>query len=207
MWLGQKESFESSHYFIISQHSIFPKEFNVIPIVSIVRNIRIVENNVIENRPGIDHRRQGYRIATGKNQMMFMGFLGGPERKDSWRTKQAGAHTPWSSHRPEGALIRRCGERSDARGNPGEMIQDVDLIGLGKGIKKMVQPKIEIFPKRRNIKNSSAPKEDNLIAIVSRQEVPPSESPASSWMTSEGVADFIEKKYLRSDREGEVSLR
>jgi hypothetical protein len=85
-----------------------------------------------------------------------------------------------------------------------KLIQDVDLI-LSEGYKKDVQSKIEIFRKEKH-KELLCTKEDNLIAIVSDKKFRVG-VPCFSLDDIRGVADFIEKKYLQSEREGEVSLK
>ena len=80
----------------------------------------------------------------------------------------------------------------------------MDLI-ISVGYKKDVQDKIEIFRKEKH-KKLLCTKEDNLVGIVSDKKF---RVGVSCFFLDDvrGVADFIEKKYLQSEREGDVSLK
>jgi molybdopterin-guanine dinucleotide biosynthesis protein B len=132
------------------------------------------------------------------------GFEVDREGKDSWRHKQAGAHTVVISSSNKVALIRDVEKDQTLEEIREKLIQDVDLI-LSEGYKKDVQPKIEIFRKEKH-KKLLCTKKDNLIAIVSNKKFKVGVS-CFSLDDIKGVADFIEKKYLTSKREGEVSLK
>jgi len=85
----------------------------------------------------------------------------------------------------------------------GKMILDVDLI-LSEGYKKDVQPKIEIFRKEKH-KELLCAKEDHLVAIVSNQKFNVG-VPCFDLDDMEGLSNFVEKEFLKSKREREVSL-
>jgi len=85
-----------------------------------------------------------------------------------------------------------------------KLIQDVDLI-LSEGYKKDVQPKIEIFRKGKH-KDLLCTKEDHLVAIVSDQTFN-LDVPCFNLEDIKGITDFIERKFLKSEREREVSLK
>jgi molybdopterin-guanine dinucleotide biosynthesis protein B len=146
--------------------------------------------------------QRGYRVATVKHDVH--GFEVDREGKDSWRHKQAGAHTVVISSPKKVALIRDVEKDLTLEEIREKLIQDVDLI-LSEGYKKDVQPKIEIFRKEKH-KELLCTKEDNLIAIVSDKKF---KVGVSCFFLDDvkGVADFIEKKYLQSEREGEVSVK
>ena len=196
--LGQKESFEPSSLF---HYSNIPKEFNVIPIISIVGKSDSGKTTLIEKLVP-ELTRRGYRIATVKHDVH--GFEVDREGKDSWRHKQAGAHTVVISSPEKVALIRDVEKDLTLEEIRERLIQDVDLI-LSEGYKKDVQPKIEIFRKEKH-KELLCTKEDNLIAIVSDKKF---RVGVSCFFLDDirGVANFIEKKYLQSEREGEVLLK
>jgi molybdopterin-guanine dinucleotide biosynthesis protein B len=173
----------------------------MIPIVSIVGKSDSGKTTFIEKLlPELTRRR--YRIATVKHDVH--GFEVDREGKDSWRHKQAGAHTVVISSPKKAALIRDVEKDLTLEEIREKLIQDVDLI-LSEGYKKDVQPKIEIFRKAKH-KELLCTKEDNLIAIVSDKKFRVG-VPCFSLDDMRGVADFIEKKYLQSAREGEVSLK
>jgi molybdopterin-guanine dinucleotide biosynthesis protein B len=126
------------------------------------------------------------------------------EGKDSWRHKQAGAHTVVISSPQKLALIRDVEKDLTLDEIRGRWIQDVDLI-LSEGYKKDVQPKIEIFRKEKH-KKLLCTKRDNLIAIVSNQKFRVG-VPCFDLGDMNGLANFIEKEVLKSRKEKDISLK
>jgi molybdopterin-guanine dinucleotide biosynthesis protein B len=173
----------------------------MIPIVSIVGKSDSGKTTLIEKLVP-ELTRRGYRVATVKHDVH--GFEVDREGKDSWRHKQAGAHTVVISSPKKVALIRDVEKDLTLEEIREKLIQDVDLI-LSEGYKKDVQPKIEIFRTEKH-KELLCTEEDNLIAIVSDKKFRVG-VPCLFLDDIRGVADFIEKKYLQSEREGEVSLK
>ena len=173
----------------------------MIPIISIVGKSDSGKTTLIEKLVP-ELTRRGYRIATVKHDVH--GFEVDREGKDSWRHKQAGAHTVVISSPKKVALIRDVEKDLTLEEIRERLIQDVDLI-LSEGYKKDVQPKIEIFRKEKH-KELLCTKKDNLIAIVSDRKF---RVGVSCFFLDDirGVAEFIEKKYLQSKREGDVSLK
>jgi hypothetical protein len=84
------------------------------------------------------------------------------------------------------------------------LIQDVDLI-LSEGYKKDIQPKIEIFRKEKH-KKLLCTKKDNLVAIVSNQKFHVG-VPCFDLEDMKGLSNFVEKEFLKSKKEKEVSLK
>ena len=175
----------------------------MIPIVSIVGKSDSGKTTLIEKLvPEIT--RRGYRIATVKHDVH--GFEVDKEGKDSWRHKQAGAHTVVISSPNKVALIRDVEKDLTLEEIREKLVQDVDLI-LSEGYKKDVQPKIEIFRKEKH-KELLCTKEDNLVAIVSNKPFDIEGVPCFSLDDIKRLADFIEKRFLASkEGEGEVSLK
>jgi len=173
----------------------------MIPIISIVGKSDSGKTTFIEKLVP-ELTRRGYRIATVKHDVH--GFEVDREGKDSWRHKQAGAHTVVISSPKKVALIRDVEKDLTLEEIREKLIQDVDLI-LSEGYKKDVQPKIEIFRKEKH-KELLCTKEDNLVGIVSDKKF---RVGVSCFFLDDfrGVADFIEKKYLQSEREGDVSIK
>jgi molybdopterin-guanine dinucleotide biosynthesis protein B len=164
----------------------------MIPIISIVGKSDSGKTTLIEKLvPELTLR--GYRIATVKHDVH--GFEVDREGKDSWRHKQAGAHTVVIASPHKVALIRDVEKDLTLEEIREKLIQDVDLI-LSEGYKKDIQPKIEIFRKEKH-KELLCTKEDNLVAIVSDQKF---DIGVSCFFPEdiEGVADFIERKFLSS---------
>jgi len=173
----------------------------MIPIVSIVGTSDSGKTTFIEKLVP-ELTRRGYRIATVKHDVH--GFEVDREGKDSWRHKQAGAHTVVISSPHKVALIRDVDKDLTLAEIRERFIQEVDLL-LSEGFKKDVQPKIEIFRKEKH-KKLLCTKEDNLIAIVSDKRF---RVGVSCFFLDDirGVADFIEKKYLQPKKAREVSLK
>jgi len=173
----------------------------MIPIISIVGKSDSGKTTLIEKLVP-ELTRRGYRIATVKHDVH--GFEVDREGKDSWRHKQAGAHTVVIASPNKVALIRDVEKDWTLEEIREKLIQDVDLI-LSEGYKKDIHPKIEIFRKGKH-KELLCTKEDNLVAIVSDQKF---DIGASCFFPEdiEGIADFIERKFLSSKRGREVSLK
>ena len=173
----------------------------MIPIISIVGKSDSGKTTFIEKLlPELT--RRGYLIATVKHDVH--GFEVDREGKDSWRHKQAGAHTVVISSPNKVALIRDVKKDLSLEEIREKLIQEVDLI-LSEGYKKDVQPKIEIFRKEK-YEELLCTEKDNLVAIVSNKKFRV-DVPCFFLDDFKGVADFIEKKFLTSKREGGVSLK
>jgi len=173
----------------------------MIPIISIVGKSDSGKTTLIEKLlPEL--KRRGYRVATVKHDIHS--FEVDREGKDSWRHKQAGAHTVVISSPQRVALIRDVEKDLTLEELREKLIQDVDLI-LSEGYKKDVQPKIEVFRKEKH-KELLCTKEDHLVAIVSNQKFDIG-VPCFRLEDIKGLADFIEKQFLQSKKEGDVSLR
>ncbi|NWF94470.1 MAG: molybdopterin-guanine dinucleotide biosynthesis protein B [Syntrophaceae bacterium] len=173
----------------------------MIPIISIVGKSDSGKTTLIEKLvPELS--RRGYRVATVKHDIH--GFEVDREGKDSWRHKQAGAHTVVIASPNKVALIRDVERDLTLDEIREKLIQDVDLI-LSEGYKKDVQPKIEIFRKGKH-EELLCTKEDNLVAIVSDKEF---DVGVSCFFLDDvkGVADFIEKKFLRLKAEEGITLK
>jgi molybdopterin-guanine dinucleotide biosynthesis adapter protein len=172
----------------------------MIPIISIVGKSDSGKTTLIEKLVP-ELTRRGYRVATVKHDMH--GFEVDREGKDSWRHKQAGAHTVVISSPQKLALIRDVEKDLTLDEIRRKWIQDVDII-LSEGYKRDVQPKIEIFRKEKHKKLLCA-KKDNLIAIVSNQTFRVG-VPCFDLEDMKGLSNFIEKEVLKSKKEKEIFL-
>jgi molybdopterin-guanine dinucleotide biosynthesis protein B len=172
-----------------------------IPILSIVGKSDSGKTTLIEKLVP-ELTRRGYRIATVKHDIH--GFDVDREGKDSWRHKQAGAHSVVISSPTKAALIRDVERDMDLEEIREKLIRDVDLI-LSEGYKKDVQPKVEVFRKEKH-KKLLCTKKDNLVAIVSNQKFRVG-VPCFDLEDTKGLASFIEKEFLKSKKEKEISLR
>jgi molybdopterin-guanine dinucleotide biosynthesis protein B len=173
----------------------------MIPIISIVGKSDSGKTTLIEKLVP-ELTRRGYRVATVKHDMHE--FEVDREGKDSWRHKQAGAHTVVISSPKKIALIRDVERDLKLEEIRDKLIQDVDLI-LTEGYKKDVQPKIEVFREEKH-KELLCTKEDNLVGIVSNKTF---DIGVSCFFLDDmkGLADYIERRFLASERKGEISLQ
>ena len=173
----------------------------MIPIISIVGKSDSGKTTLLEKLVP-ELTRRGYRIATIKHDVH--GFEVDQEGKDSWRHKQAGAHTVVISSPNKIALIRDVERDLNLDEIRGKLIQDVDLI-LSEGYKKDVQSKVEVFRKEKH-KELLSTKEDNLVAIVSDQDFNVG-VPCFHLEDMKGLSNFIEKEFLKSKKEKGISLK
>jgi molybdopterin-guanine dinucleotide biosynthesis protein B len=173
----------------------------MIPIISIVGKSDSGKTTLIEKLVP-ELTRRGYRIATVKHDVH--GFEVDQEGKDSWRHKQAGAHTVVISSPNKIALIRDVERDLNLEEIREKLIQDVDLI-LSEGYKKDVQSKIEIFRKEKH-KELLSTKEDNLVAIVSNQDFNVG-VPCFHLEDMKGLSNFIEEEFLKSKKAKEISIK
>jgi len=173
----------------------------MIPILSIVGKSDSGKTTLIEKLVP-ELTRRGYRVATVKHDVH--GFEVDREGKDSWRHKQAGAHTVVISSPNKVALIRDVEKDLTLDEIREKLIQDVDLI-LSEGYKKDVQPKIEVFRKEKH-KELLCTQKDHLVAVTSNQKFD-IDVPCFDLEDMEGLADFIEKKFLISTSHLEISLK
>jgi len=173
----------------------------MIPIISIVGKSDSGKTTLIEKLVP-ELTRRGYRIATVKHDVH--GFEVDREGKDSWRHKKAGAHTVVISSPNKVALIRDVEKDLTLDEIREKLIQEVHLI-LSEGYKKDVQSKIEIFRKEKHQELLCA-KEDNLIAVVSDQPFSVG-VPCFDLEDMKGLANFIEKEFLKSRKGKEISLK
>jgi molybdopterin-guanine dinucleotide biosynthesis protein B len=173
----------------------------MIPIISIVGKSDSGKTTLIEKLlPELIHR--GYRVATVKHDTH--GFEVDREGKDSWRHKKAGAQTVIISSPNKVALIQDVEKDLTLEEIREKLIQGVDLI-LSEGYKKDIQPKIEVFRKEKH-KELLCTKEDNLITIVSNQKFNIGVH-CFGLEDMKGLADFIEKKFLKSKGEEGITLK
>ena len=173
----------------------------MIPILSIVGKSDSGKTTLIEKLVP-ELTRRGYRVATVKHDIH--GFEVDREGKDSWRHKQAGAHSVVISSPTKAALIRDVEKDMNLDEIREKLIRDVDLI-LSEGYKKDVQPKVEVFRKEKH-KKLLCTKKDHLVAIVSNRKFRVG-VPCFDLEDTKGLANFVEKEFLKSKKEKEISLR
>jgi len=173
----------------------------MIPIVSIVGTSDSGKTTLIEKLVP-ELTRRGYKVATIKHDVH--GFEVDREGKDSWRHKQAGAHTVIISSPQKLALIRDVDHDAELAELRDKYIQDVDII-LSEGFKKNFQPKIEVFRKERH-RELLCTREDNLLAIASNQPFDIG-VPCFDLEDARGIVDLIVEKFLKGEKSPPVQLK
>ncbi len=140
----------------------------------------------------VELKSRGYRVGVIKHTHHRVKFdLPG---KDSWRHARAGADIVALAAPGGVSLVKKF------QANPGpeeviKMIDGVDLI-IVEGYKKARWPKIEVF-RREEAGRPPVPREE-LLAVVSDVPVD-DEIPRFNLDDAAGVADFIERKFLKKN--------
>jgi len=171
------------------------------PIVSIVGTSDSGKTTLIEKLVP-ELTRRGYKVATIKHDVH--GFDVDREGKDSWRHKQAGAHTVVISSPQKLALIRDVDHDADLGELRDKYIQDVHII-LSEGFKRNTQPKIEVFRKERR-RELLCTREDNLLALASDQPFDIG-VPCFDLEDARGIVDLIEERFLQRKEPPPVRLK
>jgi len=136
-------------------------------------------------------KKRGYRIGTIKHDVHEFDI--DHEGKDSWRHKEAGACTVAVSSPKKLALVKDIESEECLDSLASKYFQDVDII-LTEGYKKEGKPKIEVF--RSQVHEKPLSKEDkNLVALVSDTSLD-LDAPCFELNDTEGLADFLEKRFL-----------
>jgi molybdopterin-guanine dinucleotide biosynthesis protein B len=173
----------------------------MIPIVSIVGTSDSGKTTLIEKLVP-ELVRRGYRVATIKHDIH--GFEVDREGKDSWRHKQAGAHTVVISSPKKLAIIREVDHDADLVELRDKYVRDVDII-LSEGFKRNLQPKIEVFRKEMH-RELLCTREDNLLAIATNQPFDIG-VPCFGLDDARGLVDLIEEKFLQRKKLPRVRLK
>jgi molybdopterin-guanine dinucleotide biosynthesis protein B len=172
----------------------------MIPIVLIIGRSRSGKTTLLEK---IVKRLtdKGYRVGTIKHDVH--GFDIDYEGKDSWRHKKAGAKTVVLSSSRKIAVIKDVAKEWPPEKLASSFLGNLDIV-ITEGYKKAPFPKIEIIRKACSLKPISI-KDRNLIAIASdiksKRKVP-----RFDINDSEGIADFIEERFLKTPAHKRATL-
>ena len=165
------------------------------PIVSIVGKSDTGKTTLLE-RLVPELRARGYRIGTIKHNVH--GFDIDHKGKDSWRHKQAGAHTVAISSPTKVALVKDVETEETLDSVASKYFQDVDII-LTEGYKKEDKPKIEVFRSQVH-ETPLCNGDEHLVALVSDTSLDLS-VPRFELHDIKGLADFLEKRFLVKPRQ------
>jgi molybdopterin-guanine dinucleotide biosynthesis protein B len=163
----------------------------MIPIVSIVGKSNSGKTTLLEKIIA-DLAHRGYRIATIKHNRH--GFTIDHEGKDSYRHKQAGAHTTVVSSPHQLALVQDVDHDLSFGEIREKFISGADII-LTEGFKVNDYPKIEVFRSGLG-RERIGKKEDGLIAVASDVSLD-IDVPCLDLNDPKTIADFIEIHFLK----------
>ncbi len=147
--------------------------------------------------------RRGYRVGTVKHDVH--GFEMDREGKDTWRHRKAGARTIAISSPDQVASIRRTDREFTLEEVAGRYFWQEDIL-IAEGFKRSRFPKIEIFRSEIESKPICAGEGDNLIALVTDDDVDAS-VPVFRFADVARVADLIEERYLKGRKRPRILIR
>lgn len=173
----------------------------MLPVISIVGKSDSGKTTLLEKLiPEITGR--GYLVATVKHDVH--GFEIDREGKDSWRHRNAGAHSTIISSPKQLALIRDMNHDAKLAEIRDRFVQDVDIV-ISEGYKNDKMPKVEIFRKEIH-QEPLCTKKDNLIAIMSNRSFD-IDVPCLDLDDIKGLVDLIEKRFLKTKAAEKVYLK
>lgn len=175
----------------------------MIPVISVVGSSDCGKTTLIE-RLIESLSKKGYKVGTIKHDVH--GFEVDKEGKDTYRHKQAGAHSVLISSPWKYALISDVDSEKSLDEIVSYMPLDLDII-LTEGFKSANKPKIEIFRKNHSTELLCA---DNpsLIAVATNDKSNTSLQNVKNILDLDNydeIANFIEKHYIQKSY-GNISL-
>jgi len=175
----------------------------MIPVLSIVGSSDCGKTTLLENLIR-ELSGRGYKVGTIKHDVH--GFEIDKEGKDTYRHKQAGAHSVLISSPWKYALISDVDSEKSLDEIAGFMPLELDII-LTEGFKSAVKPKIEIF--RKNHSDELLCADDPTLVVVATNDKNNSALEGINNIldldNTKEIADFIEKHYIQKSY-GRVSL-
>jgi molybdopterin-guanine dinucleotide biosynthesis protein MobB len=166
----------------------------MIPIISIVGSSKGGKTTLIE-RLIPEFIKRGYRVATIKHH--GKDFQIDHTGKDSWRHKEAGAHTVVISSPQKVALVEDASHDHSLEELAARFIHGVDII-IAEGFKRAKHPKVEVFRKGVH-PHPLAPELENVIAVVSDDPLP-LDIPCFKLNDISGIADVIEEQVVTAQK-------
>jgi molybdopterin-guanine dinucleotide biosynthesis protein B len=162
----------------------------MIPIICVVGRSKSGKTTLIEQLiPELIKR--GYQVATIKHH--GKDFSIDHAGKDSWRHKEAGAHTVIISSPRKVALVEDVTHDLALDELVARFIRKADII-IAEGFKRDKHPKIEVFTKAIH-PYPLAPELENVIAVVSDVALA-LDVPCISPDDISGIADVIEERVI-----------
>ena len=171
----------------------------MVPIVSVVGK-KAAGKTLVMTRLVAELKKRGYRVAAVKHSAHS--FDVDREGKDSWQYSQAGSDAAVISSPQKVAIIRKV-DRDSTLAELSRLIgPDYDII-LAEGFKQDKAARIEVHRKELGPDLVSDP--GQLLAVVTDGRLGP-DLPQFGLDDAAGLADLIEKKYLKKAEKERVSL-
>ncbi len=169
------------------------------PIVSFVGRPDCGKTTLLEKLlPELSSR--GLKVGTIKHHVHE--FQMDKPGKDTWRHKQAGAHTVVLSSPTGLGLIKDVAADSAVEELAARYFSDVDLV-LTEGYKRLDLPKIEVF--RSELYEESLERDDSWVAIIADRAMD-TELPCFDPNDAKGVADFLIERFITPFAKQKTSL-
>ena len=168
----------------------------MIPIVCIVGKSNSGKTTLIEKVIPILKAR-GYRVATIKHDVH--GFEMDREGKDTYRHFHSGAEGVLISSPKKMAFIKRVEQAPALDELVDRFYPDMDLV-MTEGFKRLDKPKIEVFRSAAHTEPLCTAA-DNRVALASDKPIE-TDCPRFDINEVEAIADFIEKRFLKSAESG-----
>jgi molybdopterin-guanine dinucleotide biosynthesis protein B len=173
----------------------------MIPIISIVGRSKSGKTTLIEQLIP-EFIKRGYRVGTIKHH--GGNFQIDHTGKDSWRHKEAGAHTVVISSPQKVALVEDASHDHSLEELAARFIHGVDII-IAEGFKREKYPKVEVFRKEVH-SHPLAPDLENVIAVASNASLP-LDIPSLDLNDISGIADVIEQEVVTAqNNKGSVKV-
>lgn len=166
----------------------------MVPIISIVGRSKSGKTTLIEQLIP-EFIKRGYRVATIKHH--GEDFQIDHTGKDSWRHKNAGAHTVIISSPQKIALVEDASHDHSLEALAARFIQGVDII-IAEGFKRARHPKIEVF-NTGNHQQPLAPELGNVIGVASDNPLS-LDIPCLRLDDISGIADLIEERVVTAHK-------
>lgn len=148
--------------------------------------------------------RQGYRIGTIKHHVHD--FEMDKPGKDTWRHKQAGAHTVVLSSPAGLGVIRDTTSDTSIAELVIRYFHDVDLV-ITEGYKRELMPKIELFRSAAH-KNLLSGRDESWIAFISDVEIKPTQNlPVFNIDDIQKITAFLVARFIKPLPEPDVFLQ
>ena len=171
------------------------------PVVSFIARPNHGKTTVIEKViPALISR--GYKIGTIKHHVHH--FEMDKPGKDTWRHKQAGAHTVALSSPTSLGIIKDVTGDSSIEDLASHYFSDMDLV-LTEGYKTGPMPKIEVF--RKEISPSPLDNRDDTWAAFVTDTLLDSDLPQFSGQDITGLASFLIDAFISSSARQKTRLR